>query len=34
MARITHRNDRMHRGLVPTAQLGTGSATSATVLLG
>jgi hypothetical protein len=34
MARITHRNDRMHRGLVPTAQLGTGSATSTTVLLG
>jgi hypothetical protein len=34
MARITHRNDRMHRGLVPTDQLGTGSATSATVLLG
>jgi hypothetical protein len=34
MARITHRNDRMHRGLVPTAQLGSGSATSSTVLLG
>jgi hypothetical protein len=34
MARITHRNDRMHRGLVPTDQLGTGSASSSTVLLG
>jgi hypothetical protein len=34
MARVTHRNDRMHRGLVPTDQLGTGSATATTVLLG
>jgi Pectate lyase superfamily protein len=34
MARITHRNDTMHRGLVPTDQLGTGTADSTTYLRG
>lgn len=34
MARTTHRHDKFHRGLVPTAQLGTGTANSTTFLRG